>query len=167
MPGLVLASRWPSAEAVLVDASVRRCEWLEQAIDRLGDRLGDPVRVSVRCGRAEDLAREPDLREAFPLVVARAFGPPSPTAECAVGFLAAGGSLVVSEPPGEHDGSERWPVEGLGQLGLGAPVARRDGDVGVVVLTRTGAVLGRRWPRRVGVPAKRPLWKPGRGPTSR
>jgi 16S rRNA (guanine527-N7)-methyltransferase len=158
VPGLVLASRWPHAVGVLLDATRRRCEWLEEAVAV----LGLAPRVTVRCGRAEELARHADLREAFPLVVARAFGSPATTAECAAGFLEPGGALVVSEPPRDSTPDpRRWPSEGLAELGLGASELRRRGDTGIVVTVRTGA-LSDRWPRRVGVPAKRPLWSPPR-----
>ena len=162
LPGLVLADRWPDARGVFLDAARRRCEWLAEAIDQA---TWGPTpwegRIEVRCGRAEELARDPELREAFPLVTARSFGPPAVTAECAVGFLSLGGSLVVSEPPSDRgDAGARWPDESLRELGLGAAQERRVCDVGVVVLTREGA-LSDRWPRRTGIPGKRPLWKPG------
>ena len=155
VPGLVLAFEWPGVSGTLLDASQRRCEFLTEAVAELG--LGG--RVGVRCGRAERLARDPALRGTFPLVVARAFGPPPVVAECGLGFLADGGALVVSEPPSSEDTAtaERWSETGLQLLGLSAPEARRVGAVGVVVVTRVGPVE-ERWPRRDGVPSKRPLW---------
>ncbi|HEX6311963.1 MAG TPA: RsmG family class I SAM-dependent methyltransferase [Acidimicrobiia bacterium] len=151
IPGLVLAHRWPEAQGVLVDAGERRCRFLREAV--VGLTLGG--RVQVACGRAEELAREPAWRESTELVVARSFGAPAVTAECAVGFLERGGRLVVSEPP-EPD-ETRWPAAGLRRLGLAGPVIRRRAGVSVAVLTVVEPV-SRRWPRRVGIPAKRPLW---------
>ena len=166
LPGLVLAERWPDAHGVFLDASQRRCKWLAEAIDQaIWGSAPWTGRIEVRCGRAEELARDPGLREAFPLVTARSFGPPAVTAECAVGFLAPGGSLVVSEPPTDRgDTGARWPDESLRELGLGPAQERRASDVGVVVLTRDRA-LSDRWPRRIGIPGKRPLWKPA-GPAA-
>jgi 16S rRNA (guanine527-N7)-methyltransferase len=154
VPGLVLARCWPDASGVLLDAGERRCEFLEGATVSL--RVEH--RVSVVCGRAEDLARDPGLRGGFPLVVARGFGPPAVAAECGVGFLAPGGRLAVTEPPqGAGPLERRWPAAGLAELGLLGPDVRRAGEVGAVVLTATGRA-DERWPRRVGVPHKRPLW---------
>jgi 16S rRNA (guanine527-N7)-methyltransferase len=152
LPGLVLFGEWTSATGVLLDAQRRRCELLERAVTTL-DLEG---RVQVRCGRAETLARDPDLRGAFDLVVARSFGPPAVTAECAVGFLRAGGDLVVTEPP-EAEVETRWSVAGLAGLGLGSAEPLRAGETGAVRIRSTG-VVDDRWPRRDGVPAKRPLW---------
>jgi 16S rRNA (guanine527-N7)-methyltransferase len=152
LPGLVLSAIWPETTAVLVEGGRNRAALIEVACIEL--------RVEGRCrvarGRAEDLARDPTLRGGFELVVARGFGPPATTAECAVGFLRAGGRLVVSEPPGEPD-SARWPGEGLRDLGLAGPDVARSGGYPFAVLTAMGPVDAR-WPRRAGLPARRPLW---------
>jgi 16S rRNA (guanine527-N7)-methyltransferase len=154
VPGLVLAHDWPRAHGVLVDAQQRRCGFLTDAVERLDLRS----RVSVRCGRAEILAREPDLRGSVDVVVARAFGRPAVTAECAVGFLRPGGRLVVSEPPPEIATlEERWPRAEVARLGFMAPTAARAGDTGAVVLV-LGVPVDDRWPRRNGRPAKSALW---------
>jgi 16S rRNA (guanine527-N7)-methyltransferase len=152
LPGLVLFRCWPTASGVLLDAQRRRCEFLAGAVRTLA--FDD--RVEVRCGRAEVLARTAELRGRFDLVVARSFGPPAVTAECAVGFLRAGGLLVVTEPP-ESPGAERWPSAGLAELGFDRPTAVRVGETGAVRMRLT-EVAAERWPRRDGVPAKRPLW---------
>lgn len=90
----MLLDAWPEARAVLVDAQEKRCRFLTDAVAELG--FAD--RATVRCGRAETLARDPELRGRFGLVVARGFGPPAVTAECAVGFLSPGGTVAVTEP---------------------------------------------------------------------
>jgi 16S rRNA (guanine527-N7)-methyltransferase len=152
VPGLTLLSLWPTATGVLLDARRRRCSFLESAVGALD--LAD--RVSVACGRAEELARDQELRGVFELVVARGFGAPATTAECAVGFLERGGRLAVSEPPGKPEPT-RWPKEGLAELGLLGPEVRGSEGARVAVLTSAGPP-GDRWPRRVGVPGRRPLW---------
>lgn len=137
---------------VLLEAGGRRCRFLRQAVEGLG--LRDRVEVVER--RAEAAARQPGLREAIDVVVARSFGPPAVTAECAVGFLRLGGRLVVSEPPEEPGGPPRWPPDGLDAFGLGPAVLCRGPD-GSFVWSEKHRVDDR-WPRRVGVPAKRPRW---------
>ena len=89
------------------------------------------------------------------MVVARSFAAPAVTAECAVGFLAPGGRLLVTEPPG--GGDRRWDEAGLAQLGLSPPARLVDGTTSVAVFRRTGP-LDDRGPRRTGVPERRPLW---------
>ncbi|MFP5321413.1 MAG: RsmG family class I SAM-dependent methyltransferase [Acidimicrobiia bacterium] len=147
IPGLALAGLWPASSWVLVDAALRRVRLLEQAVAE----LGWTDRVQVRHGRAEDLGRDAALREAFPLVTARSFGHPAVTAECGGSFVALDGVLVVAEPP-EATG-ERWPASGLAELGL-AP----EGVSGGAQRLRRTAPLPERFPRRAGVPVKRPLF---------
>ena len=150
IPGLVLAQVWAHAHGVLLESRERRCTFLEDALVVLGLK----PRLKVACGRAEDRARDPELRGSVDLVVARGFGPPAVTAECGVGFLRPGGRLVVSEPQGSPEG--RWPEAGLGELGLMGPEIRRTEEVTVAVLTLVHP--DERWPRRSGIPAKRRLW---------
>jgi 16S rRNA (guanine527-N7)-methyltransferase len=153
VPGLALALGWPVATGTLLDSQRRRCAFLQDALLELGvtDRVG------VECGRAEELARRRDLRHAYDVVVARGFGGPAVTAECAVGFLRSGGRLIVSEPPGEERPS-RWPAEGLAALGLRGPALQGREEGPRFAVLRLAEEASERWPRRVGVPAKRPLW---------
>jgi hypothetical protein len=78
-------------------------------------------------------------------VVARLFAAPAVTAEIGAAFVAVGGVLVVSEPPGGR--GERWDTDVLGELGFAA--ARHE---------RIAGFVPERYPRRTGVPGKRPLW---------
>ncbi len=151
LPGLVLAHRWPGRPMVLLDAARRRCELLEDAVAACG--LDGAVRVV--CERAEVAGREPELRGRFGLVVARSFGPPPVVAECAAPFLQVGGVLVVSDPP--DGGADRWPSDGLADVGL-VPLQAVTEPVHLQVLQQQRA-CPERYPRRVGVPSKRPIYR--------
>jgi 16S rRNA (guanine527-N7)-methyltransferase len=153
LPGLVLIACWPDASFVLMDANQRRTDFLAEEIEQSGQ--GD--QVSVVRARAEEAGRADELRERADLVVARSFGAPATTAECASPLLALGGRAVISEPPGE-EAAERWDAEGLAQLGLERCSRHRYLDrFGYQVLLKVEA-CDDRYPRRVGVPAKRPLF---------
>jgi len=151
LPGLVLALVFPQARALLLDARARRTESLERSVEILG--LGERVRVHL--GRTEEAGRDHLLRGAFDLAVARGFGPPPATAEAAAPFLSIGGTLSVSEPPEAR--TERWPESGLAELGFAPAQERRDGDAGFMVTTLVMPCPDR-YPRRTGIPEKRPLW---------
>lgn len=154
VPGLVLATRFPARRFVLLDAAARRCAVLRRAVEDLG--LGDSVEVVH--GRAELAARSPSLRGRFTTVVARSFAPPAPTAECAVGFLSGRGSTVlVSEPPADGGGGPRWPTASLAVLGLARGRLHATGNGTIQELVLQGPVEDR-WPRRDGVPARKPLF---------
>ncbi|MEL6986123.1 MAG: hypothetical protein AAFO29_27080, partial [Actinomycetota bacterium] len=53
-------------------------------------------------------------REQFDAVVARGFGPPASTLECATPLVRPGGHIVISEPPTRRN----WPADGLAELAL-------------------------------------------------
>lgn len=152
LPGLVIASCLPSVSVVLLEGSSRRASWLRQAVDELG------VEAEVLEARAEEAARQPGRRGSFRFVTARSFGAPPVVAECAAPFLAEGGLLVVSEPPVAVTlREERWPELGLRQLGL-SPATARERDHATLAEMRLVSPCDERYPRRVGIPAKRPLW---------
>ena len=111
--------------------------------------------VAVIRSRAEELAHLPRHREAFDLVVARGFGPPAVTGECASGLLRVGGRLLVSEPP-NADGS-RWT--GLDTAGLGLVVETvAQLEVGSFVVIRKLSATPDQFPRRGAALSKRPLF---------
>lgn len=147
IPGLALAGLWPCSRWVLVDAALRRTRLLEDAVVRLG--WSD--RVSVVHARAEDLGRDPAHRGRYDLVTARLFGPPAAAAECGAPLLRVGGILAVTEPP--DPGADRWPAAGVAPLGL-EPLEARPG---LQCFRSTGAPEPR-FPRKPGVPTRRPLF---------
>jgi 16S rRNA (guanine527-N7)-methyltransferase len=152
LPGLVLIELWPTADVVLLDSMAKRTEFLRDVVPSVGRGTGVVV-----LARAEEAGRDPSLREGFDLVTARSFGAPGVTAECASAFLATGGHLVVSEPPGEER-SVRWEAPALDTLGLRSVGYRRVGDRFGYQLLRKIAPLDDRYPRRTGIPGKRPLF---------
>lgn len=149
LPGVVLAARWPETRWVFVDRRQRSEAFVSWAVGL----LGIAVRTGFRRGEAAALARDPDLAGSFDLVVARAFGPPAVTAECATGFLSIGGRLVVSEP--ELEDPARWPAEPLARLGL---AVRRTGVAPRFVEIGKEAPHEARFPRRVAAMRREPLY---------
>jgi len=175
LPGLVLAVEDQDLRLVMVDSGRRSVEFLSWAVER----LEVAPRVEIVRARAEELGRERRYRGSFTAVVARSFGPPAVTAECAAPFLQVGGRLIVSEPPEENShagalkagtrlvadgwpaagplpGADRWPEEGCAELGLAPELVLRD-PFGLAVL-RQAAPCPDRYPRRPGIPGKRPLF---------
>jgi 16S rRNA (guanine527-N7)-methyltransferase len=150
IPGLVLAALWPESTWLLVDANERRTTFLRDAVNRLDFGF----RVEVLVERTEVVGHDPEWRGQADLVVARGFGPPAVTAENGAPLLRPGGALVVADPPG--GAPDRWPPDKLRLLGL-----VHDGHiVEPVALQRFRLVedCPDRYPRRVGIPTKRPLF---------
>jgi len=152
VPGLVLVSCWSGSRILLIESNERRAEFL---LDECSGRAGTG-KVEVLHSRAEDAAHAASFREKFDLVTSRSFGAPAVAAECGAPFLAVGGLMVVSEPP-DSDGG-RWPSDALTPLGIEPSTRLRFNDsFGYQVLTKFQETPDR-FPRRVGVPAKRPLF---------
>ena len=149
VPGLVLAMAKPTVEWTLLEGSTTRSRFLHEAIGL----LELTPRVLVVAQRAEDAARS-SLRGSFDAVTARSFGAPAVTAECGAPFLRLGGKLIVAEPPGGIP--SRWPRSNLAQVGL-ALGASIESPSAFQVLIQV-ETCPERFPRRTGVPAKRPLF---------
>ena len=146
VPGLVLAPAWPDTEVVLMDAVARRAAFLESAVATLG--LG--VRVRVVRARAEAAGRDAALRGHFDVVVARGFGPPAVTAECAAPFLVLGGEVAGQRPPcgqrmptrstrreqGGVHAREPRPLAGVGARSAGPCARERMGRALPLSITR-------------------------------
>jgi 16S rRNA (guanine527-N7)-methyltransferase len=136
----------------LLDGRAGRIDLLNDVVEILdrGDRLG------VVGARAERFAHEPEARGEFAFVVARGFARPAVTAECAVPLLVPGGSLIVSEPPLATGRADRWDRETLGKLGVELTFieARTFRYARLVAV----GVCPAEYPRRIGVPEKRPLF---------
>ena len=149
VPGLPLAAWRTDLRWVLVDAMAKRIAFVRSAVDELS------LDVRVIEARAEVLAAEAEWRGGVDTVVARSLAAPAVAAEYAAPLLKVGGTAVIAEPPG--GAAERWPAAGLAHLGM------RTGHV-LYAPTATLQVLEQfeacpeKFPRRVGVAAKRPLF---------
>jgi 16S rRNA (guanine527-N7)-methyltransferase len=149
LPGLVAALALPLSTWLYLDVNVRRTGFLAACVAELG--IAD--RVEIRCERAELTGQNPQYREQFDAVVARGFAGPAVTAECGAPLLLEGGLFVISEPPAEGD---RWPSAGIAQVGLRAS-SIVDKHHRFFVAEKISPTLAK-FPRRVGIPEKRPLF---------
>lgn len=153
LPGIPLKIAYPGMTGTLLDATAKRVHFLSHVIDTL------PLTgVEVRHGRAEDLARLPDLREQFDLVLARAIAPMPVLAELTLPFCRPGGHVVVHKTTGAAGEIEkaRYAIDTLG--GEIRDFIGSDPDSGrrLLVIAKVGPTPDG-YPRRPGIPAKRPL----------
>jgi 16S rRNA (guanine527-N7)-methyltransferase len=155
LPGLPLRIAWPDIDLVLLESVGKKCRFLEGVVDRLG-----LARVEVVEGRAEDFGRDPNRREAFDLVVARAVAPLPVLLEYAMPLLRTGGRLAATKGSAaisEIDASAT-ALETLGGLIVdNAPFQPPEGMALTVVIVEKTAPTPTQFPRRPGIPTKRPL----------
>jgi 16S rRNA (guanine527-N7)-methyltransferase len=153
LPGLPLKIMVPRLEVTLVEADGRKAAFLTQACARLGL---SGVRVVGR--RAEDAARDGDLRHAFDVAVARALAPMPVLAELCLPFVRVGGRLLAQKTRDEDVAAAARAIEllGGGQARV-EPAPSRARSAGVVVVVDKVAATPEAYPRRAGVPSRRPL----------
>jgi len=156
IPGIPLKIVFPRLSLVLLEAREKKADFLREACGDLGLK-----NTEVLLGRAEDVGHVPGRRECFERLVARAVAPFRVLAEYALPFLAVGGRMVVPlGKEGEHEatgadrairllGGETESVERILMPCLGKE--------SVLVVVRKVAATDERYPRRAGIPAKRPL----------
>ncbi len=153
-PGLVIACARPAWEVHLVEPLQKRARFLERAADALG-----LANVRVHAERAEAAGRGP-LRERCTLVTARAVAEVRVALEYAAPLATVGG--VVALPKGSRLEAELGAAgEAMRCLGceLAGTVAMREGvnPAVRVAMFRKVAPCPDAFPRRAGVPEKRPL----------
>lgn len=156
IPGIPLKIVCPDLPLTLVEATRKKARFLEHLVERL--KLS---RVQIVVARAEDTAHVAEHREAYQVVTARALARLPITVELTLPFCAVGGVVVVPAKGDFGPDVERasGAVERLGgHIRECRPVAvpwLNDGRALVIIDKVSPSPEA--FPRRAGVPAKRPL----------
>lgn len=153
-PGLVLACTCPDLAFTLVDATAKKCDFLTGAAASLG-----LANVEVVCGRAEELGRGP-LRESCALVTARAVASLRELAELALPLLKEGGALLAMKGANwaeEAAEAEHALAELRGRIEDSREYTLSAGDRRCLLLIAKTGPTPDKYPRRPGMPHKRPL----------
>lgn len=174
LPGIPLKIAFPGMTGALVETTERKARFLREMVSALSlDGL------EVARGRAEDLARLPEMRERFDVALARAVAPMPALAELTLPFCRVGGRAIVHKTldAAEEIESARHAIETLGGEIRGSigPLSEDAGESGpddpsgsesrrTLLVIEKVAPTPARYPRRAGIPAKRPLMDPDLGP---
>ena len=155
-PGLPLKIACPDVCLTLLEATGKKAEFLTEVVSRLG--LTD---VTVLNARAEQAGHDPAHREAYDLAVARALAALPVLAELTLPFVRPGGLVIAQkgeDPVAEVEAAQAAFQTLGGRLRHVLPVsvpglaAARH----LVVIEKVAATPDG-YPRRSGMPAKRPL----------
>ncbi len=134
----------------MIEATVKKARFLEEALESLG------LRGRVLVERAEISGHREELRERFATGTARAIGSAPTVAELLLPLIEPGGVGVLQR--GTRDATDRIALDDA-SLMLGGYVEREvavDPDRSLLLVRKRSSTPGR-FPRRPGVPAKRPL----------
>lgn len=144
---IVLATGVP---ATLIESNVKKAGFLRSVAADLN------IPLTVLANRAETAARDETLRDRFACATARAVSTAPTVLELTAPFLRIGGVALLQR--GRLDERERNAVADAAPM-LAAVLEREvvlDGERRILLLRKTG-VTPQRFPRRVGIPEKRPL----------
>lgn len=146
VPGIPMAILQPDLHVTLLDSDQRKAAFLTHVSGAL--RLDN---VEVLVARAEDVAHREGMRESFDLAVSRALAPPAVMCELTLPLVRVGGATAALV--GDAAEAARECASAAAALGGARPRAAH-GDVLLVdKLQPTDA----RYPRRAGVPLRKPL----------
>jgi len=156
MPGIPLKIAFPDIKLVLLEATAKKVSFLHHITQKLG--LDD---VEIIVGRAEEVAHVPRYREKFGLVVSRAVAPLPTLVELTLPFCALAGSFIAPKK-GSVDDEIAQADSAIGLLGGRIREVKKieleefaDGRC-LIVIDKI-APTPEQYPRRPGVPGKRPL----------
>ena len=155
-PGIPLKIAWPSLQLTLLEATRKKAEFLQTLVRQL--RF---AHVKVIAARAEEVAHQLEHRETYDLAVARAVARLPTLAELTLPLVRVGGMVLAykgEDPGGELDVAQRAITCMGGQVRQVLPIkipglmAARH----LVLLDKMSSTPDA-YPRRPGLPAKRPL----------
>ena len=153
-PGVVLAIFRPDWKITLLEPTLKRADFLKHITSRLSLDNVDVIR-----GRAEEYGHDPELRSSFDLVVSRAVAELRILLEYCMPFVSPEGYFVSYK--GEHNNKELDFCEhALNELSsriiIDAEYKLEDMDRMIYVFCPYEKISDR-YPRRNGIPSKRPL----------
>jgi len=136
-PGIPLAHALPDREVTLLEASRRKCDFLDRW-------TADLPNLRVICGRAEE-----QPVDTYGVAVAKALAPPPVAAEWCLPLVVPGGAVVLFVGPSAENDRVARVAERLAAEPAESPA-------GFIVLRKLGPTP-EGFPRRPGAARKRPL----------
>jgi 16S rRNA (guanine527-N7)-methyltransferase len=155
-PSIPLKIMFPHLKVTIVDSLNKRIQFL--------NHLTEQLKIDgVKCihGRAEDLARQPQFRDKFELVTARAVAKLSALNELCLPFVQKDGvfiSMKGSDPEEELSGAKysmkqlHAKLAKVASFDLPVEQSRRH----FIIMKKTAATPAK-YPRKAGIPIKNPL----------
>lgn len=155
-PGIPLKITFPHLKLTIVDSLNKRISFLQHVVNTIG--LED---VQLIHGRAEDVSRLPEHRDAYDLATARAVARLAVLNEFCLPFVKPGGvfAAMKGNNPGDELGEAAYSMKELkGSLvetyNFNLPVENSERHI---ILIKKTAPTPKKYPRKAGTPLKTPL----------
>ena len=155
-PGLPLKIAYPGLRLALVESTEKKARFLELVTEKLG-----LAGVTVIADRAEAMGHAPDYRERYDWAVARAVADLRVLAELCLPLVRVGGAMLAQK--GQSAATEVAAAAtaiatlGGGEAILSSITLPESEQPHYLVTIPKIEPTDARYPRRIGVPAKRPL----------
>ena len=154
-PGVPLAILFPEKEFVLLDSLNKRLKIIAELTEEIGID-----NVTVVHGRAEEIARKPEYREAFDVCVSRAVANLTSLSELCIPFFKKGGYFIAYKGPGVYEELEA-AEKAIGLLGCkvvsvdDAPM--QYGQEHILLFAKKMSNTPKKYPRKPGEPVRNPI----------
>jgi len=152
-PGIPLAIIFPEIQFMLLESQQKKAGFLFQAIQELG-----LINCQVRAERAENTGRG-ELREGFDLVTARGVAALPVAAELALPLVKIGGFFLAMRGKNENNAEKNKHIFDNygGQEAKESIFSLPGAGERTLILVEKIAITPEKYPRRPGIPQKRPL----------
>lgn len=154
-PGLILAMHCPRARFSLVEADRKKSLFLEKVWLEIG-----LTNVEVINRRAEELGQDSEYRGRFDICTSRAVASMNVILEYGLPLVQVGGKLILWKGRNYHQEIEQsgraLSMLGGRVVGIHLYTLKEKNDRAILVVQKEQPTPAK-FPRRVGVPAKRPL----------
>lgn len=160
LPGIPLACVLPSLRFTLLEATGKKADFLERAIETLGLSNCDVLRARAEQagqdrGRRTEQGREGGHRERYDAAIARAVGRLNVVAELCVPLVRVGGPVFLVK--GQKADEELEEASGALKTLLVRHAGTVDTPTGRIVVLEKAMPTPRAYPRRDGEPKRAPL----------
>ncbi len=156
IPGLPLKILFPGIKLVLLEATAKKAAFLRHLYPKL-----ELDNVEIVVGRAEEIAHLAQYREKFDIVLARGVAPLPTLVELTLPLCTVGGSFIAQkkgDTASEISQADQaielmgGKLRGIKEIGLEEFTDERR----LIIIDKVSSTP-RQYPRRPGIPAKRPL----------
>lgn len=157
-PSLPLKIINPKLHVTIVDSLNKRIKFLDSLVEKLG-----MDQVSLVHGRAEEVGKNPQFRESFDVVTARAVAAMNVLTEFCLPLVKVDGQFVAmkSEKAPEELETAQYAIKTLGGEIKHQESVELPNDAGIrnFIFVKKIAKTPKKYPRKPGTPAKKPLVK--------
>ncbi len=154
-PGLILGMTEPNINVTLLESDLKKCQFLQKVIDEL-----ELTNTTVLRKRAEEVGRDPLCRERYDVCTCRAVADVGVILEYALPLIHEKGMVLLWKGPRYEEEVERavGAMEALGGEVKGKYFYSLGIDRERVILeVGKNGPTSLKYPRRTGIPSKRPL----------